>query len=72
VLQAASPELRKGVATTEVMVNRPDDVYVERKERIEKVADRLFEGEEAVLHVMGDQIASEKRRKGVDTNLVLD
>jgi hypothetical protein len=26
------------------------------------VADRLFKGEEAVLHVMGDQIASEKRR----------
>jgi hypothetical protein len=30
--------------------------------QIEKVADRLFEGEEAVLHVMGVQIASEKRR----------
>jgi hypothetical protein len=28
-------------------------VYVERKGRIERVADRLFEGEEAVLHVMG-------------------
>jgi hypothetical protein len=26
------------------------------------VTDSLFEGEEAVLHVMGDQIASEKRR----------
>jgi hypothetical protein len=26
------------------------------------VADRLFDGEEAVLHVMGRQIASEKRR----------
>jgi hypothetical protein len=38
---------------TEVMVNGPDDVYVERKWRIERVADRLFEGEEAVLHVMG-------------------
>ncbi len=37
---------------TEVMVNGPDDVYVERKGRIEKVADRLFEGEEAVLHVI--------------------
>jgi hypothetical protein len=35
---------------------------VERCRRIEKVADRLFEGEEAVLHVMGVQIASEKRR----------
>jgi hypothetical protein len=43
-------------------VNGPDDVYVERKGRIERVADRLFEGEEAVLHVMGEQIASEKRR----------
>ena len=31
------------------MVNGPDDVYVERKGRIERVADRLFEGEEAVL-----------------------
>jgi hypothetical protein len=28
-------------------------VYVERCPRIERVADRLFEGEEAVLHVMG-------------------
>ena len=37
---------------TEVMVNGPHDVYVERKGRIEKVADRLFEGEEAVLHVI--------------------
>jgi pilus assembly protein CpaF len=37
---------------TEVMVNGPDDVYVERKGRIEKVVDRLFEGEEAVLHVI--------------------
>jgi hypothetical protein len=35
------------------MVNGPDDVYVERKGRIESVADRLFKGEEAVLHVMG-------------------
>ena len=37
---------------TEVMVNGPDDVYVERKGRIEKVVDRLFEGEEAVLHLI--------------------
>ena len=35
---------------------------MERCRRIERVADRLFEGEEAVLHVMGEQIASEKRR----------
>jgi hypothetical protein len=34
------------------MVNGPDDVYLERKVRIERVADRLFEGEEAVLHVI--------------------
>jgi len=32
-----------------------------RCRRIERVADRLFEGEEAVLHVRGVQIASEKR-----------
>ena len=37
---------------TEVMVNGPDDVYVEREGRIEKVVDRLFEGEEAVLHLI--------------------
>jgi pilus assembly protein CpaF len=35
---------------SEVMVNGPDDVFVERKGRIESVADGLFEGEEAVLH----------------------
>ncbi len=37
---------------TEVMVNGPDDVYVERKGRIERVVDRLFEGEEAVFHLI--------------------
>ena len=36
---------------TEVMVNGPDDVYVEREGRIERVSDGLFEGEEAVLHL---------------------
>jgi pilus assembly protein CpaF len=45
--------LLKDPEVTEVMVNGPDDVYVERKGRIERVEDRLFEGEEAVLHVMG-------------------
>ena len=35
------------------MVNGPGDVYVEWKGRIERVVGRLFEGEEAVLHVMG-------------------
>ena len=44
--------LLKDPDITEVMVNGPDDVYVERKGRIEKVEDRLFEGEEAVLHVI--------------------
>jgi pilus assembly protein CpaF len=44
--------LLKDPEVTEVMVNGPDDVYVERKGRIEKVEDRLFEGEEAVLHVI--------------------
>jgi pilus assembly protein CpaF len=44
--------LLKDPEVTEVMVNGPDDVYVERKGRIERVADRLFEGEEAVLHVI--------------------
>jgi pilus assembly protein CpaF len=44
--------LLKDPDVTEVMVNGPDDVYVERKGRIERVADRLFEGEEAVLHVI--------------------
>jgi pilus assembly protein CpaF len=37
---------------SEVMVNGADDVYVERKGRIERVGDGLFEGEEAVLHVI--------------------
>ena len=45
--------LLKDPEVTEVMVNGPDDVYVERKGRLEKVTDGLFEGEEAVLHVMG-------------------
>jgi len=37
---------------TEVMVNGPDDVYVEREGRIERVEERLFEGEESVLHLI--------------------
>jgi pilus assembly protein CpaF len=44
--------LLKDPDVTEVMVNGPDDVYVERKGRIEKVESGLFEGEEAVLHVI--------------------
>ena len=38
---------------TEVMANGPDDVYVERGGRIERAPDGLFEGEEAVRHLMG-------------------
>ena len=37
---------------TEVMVNGADDVFVERKGRLERVPDGLFEGEEAVLHLI--------------------
>jgi pilus assembly protein CpaF len=44
--------LLKDPDVSEVMVNGPDDVYVERKGRIERVADRLFEGEEAVFHLI--------------------
>jgi hypothetical protein len=46
----------------EVMVNGPDDVFVKREGRIERVRDRLFEGEEPVMHLMGDQIREAKRR----------
>jgi pilus assembly protein CpaF len=45
--------LLKDPTVTEVMVNGPDDVFVEREGRIERVPDRLFEGEEPVLHLMG-------------------
>jgi pilus assembly protein CpaF len=44
--------LLKDPDVTEVMVNGPDDVYVERKGRIGRVGDRLFEGEEAVFHLI--------------------
>ncbi len=44
--------LLKDPEVTEVMVNGPDDVYVERKGRLERAPDGLFEGEEAVLHVI--------------------
>ncbi len=50
---------------TEVMVNGPDDVYVERGGRIERAPDGLFEGEEAVLHLRGNQIRETKRRTGL-------
>jgi pilus assembly protein CpaF len=44
--------LLKDPDVTEVMVNGPDDVYVEREGRIERVLDGLFEGEESVLHLI--------------------
>jgi pilus assembly protein CpaF len=45
--------LLKDPEVTEVMVNGPDDVYVERKGRgLERVHDGLFEGEEAVRHLI--------------------
>jgi pilus assembly protein CpaF len=44
--------LLKDPSVTEVMVNGSDDVFVEREGRIEKVPDRLFEGEESVLHLI--------------------
>jgi pilus assembly protein CpaF len=44
--------LLKDPDVTEVMVNGPDDVYVERGGRIERAPDGLFEGEEAVLHLI--------------------
>jgi pilus assembly protein CpaF len=44
--------LLKDPEVTEVMVNGADDVYVERKGRIERVRNGLFEGEEAVSHLI--------------------
>jgi pilus assembly protein CpaF len=44
--------LLKDPSVTEVMVNGADDVFVEREGRIERVPDRLFEGEESVLHLI--------------------
>ena len=44
--------LLKDPEVTEVMVNGADDVYVERRGRIEKVDDLFFEGEEQVLHLI--------------------
>jgi hypothetical protein len=39
--RARPPELSRGVAVTEVMLNGPDDVYVERRGRIERVSVKL-------------------------------
>ena len=44
--------LLKDPEVTEVMVNGPDDVYVERGGRIERAPDGLFEGEESVRHLI--------------------
>ncbi len=44
--------LLKDPEVTEVMVNGPGDVYVERRGRIERVQEVLFEGEEDVLHLI--------------------
>ena len=44
--------LLRDPTVTEVMVNGPDDVYVERGGRIERAPDGLFEGEESVLHLI--------------------
>ena len=44
--------LLKDPEVSEVMVNGADDVYVERKGRIERVNDLLFEGEEQVFHLI--------------------
>jgi pilus assembly protein CpaF len=44
--------LLKDPEVSEVMVNGADDVYVERKGRIERVDGRLFEGEEQVFHLI--------------------
>jgi pilus assembly protein CpaF len=44
--------LLKDPEVTEVMVNGADDVFVERRGRIERAPDGLFEGEEAVVHLI--------------------
>src|SRR5436190_2818674 len=58
--------LLKDPSVTEVMVNGPDDVFVEREGRLERVPDRLFEGEEPVLHLMGWVGRSRSRGRFVD------
>jgi pilus assembly protein CpaF len=44
--------LLKDPEVSEVMVNGADDVFVERKGRVERVDGRLFEGEEQVFHLI--------------------
>ncbi len=48
-------------------MNGADDVFVERRGRIERAPDGLFEGEEAVLHLMGWVGRSLLRGRFVDT-----
>jgi hypothetical protein len=47
-----SEEARSDMLATTCARRAADDVYVERCPRLEKVTDDLFEGEEAVLHVI--------------------
>ena len=44
--------LLKDPEVSEVMVNGADDVYVERKGRVERVEGLWFEGEAQVLHLI--------------------
>ncbi|HEV8683076.1 MAG TPA: CpaF family protein, partial [Actinomycetota bacterium] len=44
--------LLKDPEVSEVMVNGADDVYVERKGRLEKVQHAVFEGEDGVYHLI--------------------
>ena len=53
------------------MVNGPDDVYVERGGRIERAPDGLFEGEEAVLHLI-ERIVGPLGLRVDESPLVLD
>jgi pilus assembly protein CpaF len=48
----AIERLLKDPEVSEVMVNGADDVYVERRGRVERVDDLLFEGEEEVYHLI--------------------
>src|SRR5439155_23530979 len=47
-----SERLLRDPEVSEVMVNGADDVFVERKGRIERVDGLLFEGEEQVYHLI--------------------
>ncbi len=51
--------LLKDPEVSEVMVNGADDIYVERKGRIERVDGLLFEGEEQVFHLIERIVAPE-------------